>query len=981
MRRLAVLLVTAMVIPLVVGSPAVALTAPPGFDTSAFAGGFTYPTSARFLPDGRMLVADKQGELWLIVDGVTRATPVIDLRDQVDDYWDRGMVGLAVDPNFASNGYIYLYYALENGTGDGGPTTGRLSRFTMVGETANPDTEFIVLGHQDQNTVRCSELPVDSDCIPEDFYGHEGGGLEFASDGTLWFSVGDSGSWDLVNDQSLRAQDLTTFAGKLLHITALGKGVSTNPFWTGNEDDIRSRIYAYGFRNPFRITVHPATGIPYVGDVGWSGWEEINKVVAGGDYGWPCYEGTGQQAGYAQSATCQTLYSQGTNAVKAPLYAYPHQGGASVTGGIFLAGSAFPAAYQNSYLFGDYAANYIHYLDLDANGDIPAGGGEQGFATGADGPVDFTIGPDGAVYYVAILAGEVRRISYEFSGGQTYVSDLQFTSASNGSGPFERDSSNGGTGAGDGGPITLEGVQYAKGIGVSAPSQIEFAVPAGCTTFSAVVGIDDEVGISGSANFVVGNGANPLWQSGLLTGSTASQQVQVPLSGISSLRLTVDDGGDGSSLDHADWADATLACGTDTTSPTVVSFSPPNGVTGVGTASAQVARFSEPLDATTVTSSTVQLATQPGGVAVTGTVTYDNTSRSITFTPTSALTPNTGYRLQLLGGPTGIADLAGNRLATVNTTFTTGSDSTTTSYVSDMTWGTVTNGYGPPERDRSNGEQGATDGVPIRVANIAYPKGVGAHANSTIPLDLTGLNCTRFQSVIGVDDEVANNGSVRFQVWNGTTTMLTQSAVITGASATATIDLNITGITNLRLVITDNGDSDAYDHADWADAKLTCGQTNAPTVVIDTPGTNATYSVGDTVSFTGHATASNGSPIAPLQLQWEVQIRHCPQGDCHLHPVTQVTGTGGSIMFPDHGDDSHIDIKLTATDGAGQSAFAGSLHRANAGRAHTQHEPTRATAGVHGRCGHDSGDGAGGEWRHPHDRRARRCGVCLPILV
>ncbi len=261
----------------------------------------------------------------------------------------------------------------------------------------------------------------------------------------------------------------------------------------------------------------------------------------------------------------------------------------------------------------------------------------------------------------------------------------------------------------------------------------------------------------------------------------------------------------------------------DTTAPTVVTVTPPDGATGISVTAAPVAQLSEPLNATTVTASTVQLATQPGGVAVTGTVTYDNTSRSITFTPTSALTPNTGYRLQLLGGPTGIADLAGNRLATVNTTFTTGSATATTSYVSDMTWGTVTNGYGPPERDRSNGEQGATDGVPIRVANIAYPKGVGAHANSTIPLDLTGLNCTRFQSVIGVDDEVANNGSVRFQVWNGTTTMLTQSAVITGASATATIDLNITGITNLRLVVTNNADGDAYDHADWADAKLTCG--------------------------------------------------------------------------------------------------------------------------------------------------------------
>ncbi len=251
-------------------------------------------------------------------------------------------------------------------------------------------------------------------------------------------------------------------------------------------------------------------------------------------------------------------------------------------------------------------------------------------------------------------------------------------------------------------------------------------------------------------------------------------------------------------------------------------------------AAAPLAQLSEPLNAATVTSSTVTLSTQPGGVAVTGTVTYDNTARSITFTPTALLAPNTSYRLELIGGPSGIADLAGNQLATVNTTFTTGSATATTVYVSDMSWGTITNGWGSPERDRSNGEQGSADGGPLRVAGITYPKGVGAHANSVIPLDLTGLNCARFQSVIGVDDEVGNSGSVRFQVWNGTTTMLTQSAVLTGASATATIDVDITGITNLRLVITDNADGNVNDHADWADAKLTCGSgadTTAPTVV------------------------------------------------------------------------------------------------------------------------------------------------------
>jgi hypothetical protein len=293
---------------------------------------------------------------------------------------------------------------------------------------------------------------------------------------------------------------------------------------------------------------------------------------------------------------------------------------------------------------------------------------------------------------------------------------------------------------------------------------------------------------------------------------------------------------------------------------------------------APVARFSEPLDPASVATSTV--AVLSNGTPVAGTVTYDNAARSITFTPTSALAPNTAYQFQLVGEPNGIADLAGNHLAgTTTIAFTTGAAGNQTRYVSDLTWGTASNGWGPPERDRSNGETGATDGGPIRVAGLTYTKGVGVHAHSSIPIDLTGLNCARFQSVVGLDDEVAANGSVRFQVWDGTTTMLTQSDPLTGSSPAATLDIDITGITDLRLVVDDTG-GNAYDHADWADAKLQCGpQSSAPTLVLDSPDPDARFAVGDTVSFSGRATASNGSPIPESQLDWDVQIRHCPGGE------------------------------------------------------------------------------------------------------
>ena len=145
-----------------------------------------------------------------------------------------------------------------------------------------------------------------------------------------------------------------------------------------------------------------------------------------------------------------------------------------------------------------------------------------------------------------------------------------------------------------------------------------------------------------------------------------------------------------------------------------------------------------------------------------------------------------------------------------------------THYISHMSWGSVTNRWGPPERDRSNGEDGPADGVPIKVAGTRYAKGVGVHAISTIPVSLTGFACTRFQAVIGIDDEAGNQGSVIFQLWNGTTTMLVQSPVLTGASAATNFDVNITGVTDLRLLVTDSGDNNFFDHADWADAQVTC---------------------------------------------------------------------------------------------------------------------------------------------------------------
>ena len=168
---------------------------------------------------------------------------------------------------------------------------------------------------------------------------------------------------------------------------------------------------------------------------------------------------------------------------------------------------------------------------------------------------------DGNLYYLAINTGELRRIRYAGAGGGTnYLSALAWESATNGWGPVERDESNGEQPAGDGGPITLNGQTYARGLGVHAPSDVRFRLDGQCTAFQSFVGLDDEVGSNGSVIFQVWADGVQLYDSGVMTGATATRTATANLTGRQELALIVTTGGDNPNYDHADWADATITC-------------------------------------------------------------------------------------------------------------------------------------------------------------------------------------------------------------------------------------------------------------------------------------------------------------------------------------------------------------------------------------------------------------------------------------
>ncbi len=284
---------------------------PPGFAEQLVTSGLKGTTAIEFAPDGRLFVIEKQGTVWIVENGTRLPTPFLDLRDEVHNAADKGLIGLALDPAFASNGWVYLLYAVDPVFGapdevGAAVTFGRLTRYTAVGNFADLGSRTVLMGH------------AASDGFPQCTKIHGVGTLRFAHDGTLFVGCGD-GAWaDRVDfGQNLtpedpdcegmfgaaqdvgaaRAQGLNTLAGKILRIDPLtGQGLSTNPFWDGDPHSPASKIWAMGLRNAFRFSVKPGSEAPgtlFISEVGWSTWEELNVAHLGGmNFGWPCREGT-----------------------------------------------------------------------------------------------------------------------------------------------------------------------------------------------------------------------------------------------------------------------------------------------------------------------------------------------------------------------------------------------------------------------------------------------------------------------------------------------------------------------------------------------------------------------------------------------------------------------------------------------------------------------------------------------------------------
>ncbi len=406
-----------------------------GYAIEVVQDGFELPTSAAALPTGGVLVTEKAGVVSAVEpgeDGWSLPREVLDLRDEVHDGGDAGLIGIAADPGFADNGFVYLSYVRDDGeVGDEGAgvrRTQQVVRYTWDDDVLDPDSRHVVLGGVTGPACSADDGIRTPGCLPLLGEAHTIGDLGFDGEGNLLVGVGDGSLYYTADGlagrpETLRAQDPDVLAGKVLRVDpATGEGVPGNPWYDGDGTTNASRVLALGLRNPFRFTVRD--GHLVIGDVGEGASEEVDVVElhdltpAGGpaNFGWPCREGDADTAlgdvtdDESPWHACAAIRDE--PATRGPSYSYPHTGaGGSISGGVFLDSEAYPAAMRGRYLFGDYAQGFLRTAEV-AHGGAVSDPALLADASAAAGPVKLLTGPDGLVWTVSITTGALRRIRW-----------------------------------------------------------------------------------------------------------------------------------------------------------------------------------------------------------------------------------------------------------------------------------------------------------------------------------------------------------------------------------------------------------------------------------------------------------------------------------------------------------------------------------------------------------------------------------------
>lgn len=401
---------------------------------------FVLPVATAFTPDGRVLVAEKRGIVWVIENGQKLSEPFIDLRDEVMSHHDRGLLGMTLHPEFESNGYVYLLYTVDHDGSGSYQRTDAFSRLTRyTADTNNPNRANLSSRH-----ILVGETF--STGWPACYYSHVIGTVQFGNDGSLLVGSGDAASYNhtdagglynncfgpdridpVENIGAFRSIYNQSLAGKIIRIDPeTGLGLPSNPYYTGDASDTESKIWVSGLRNPFRFSVgpdgndDPALGQPgtlYIGDVGWGTWEDLNVAVGGENFGWPCFEGPNAHNGYQNAnpahSGCDTLPASEHTP---PEHYFHHQNGNhsspaglrgfSILAGDMYEGARYPEDMHGKVFYGDYVAGWIAYATPDGPGSISQS--HTVLSTTAGTVVDIRYNPyDQLLYFVNIGSGGV----------------------------------------------------------------------------------------------------------------------------------------------------------------------------------------------------------------------------------------------------------------------------------------------------------------------------------------------------------------------------------------------------------------------------------------------------------------------------------------------------------------------------------------------------------------------------------------------
>lgn len=540
-------------------SRASAAVLPTGFTDTIVITGRTEPTSVSFAPNGAVIVTEKAGKVWSYSSlADSSPTLVADLTTQTQGFWDRGLLGLAIPPNYPTDNHLYVLYTFDAAIGgtaprwgdncpdppgattDGCVVSSRLSRLTISGGVSTNEQVLI--------NDWCQQFP-----------SHSIGTLAFGPDGYLYAGAGDGANFNAVDfgqfggatsagtvnpcgdppggpgtalappsaeggmlrsQSPRRANGPTTLDGAILRLDpATGRGAPGNPFATSTDAN-KARILAYGLRNPFRFTHRPGTRELWVGDVGWGTWEEINRVAdtASGtaqNFGWPCYEGVNPLGSVQQQglASCTNLYNN-PGSVTSPYFSYRHDTavgtgdgcattkGSSVSGAAFYQGGAYPTTYNGALFFADVIRGCIWAMMPNASGN-PDPTKINAFAP-ASSPVDLKIGPSGDLFYVDISGGSIHRVVY--TAGNTPPSARMTATPTSGDLPL--------TVAFDGSTSTdpeNAGLTYSwsYGDGSTGTGARSSHVYSASGTYTAVLKVTDPGGLSSTASTTITAGNVP----------------------------------------------------------------------------------------------------------------------------------------------------------------------------------------------------------------------------------------------------------------------------------------------------------------------------------------------------------------------------------------------------------------------------------------------------------------------------------------